>query len=98
MSGQNDPYYRRNPHTAWQIMDDGGLILDLRAHELTATNATGAVIWQALDEPRTPQQLSAALARDFEVTPDAALTTVYAFLDALQAKALIEPVPAEPGA
>src|SRR4051794_16285201 len=93
MSEQDVQYYRRNPHTAWQIMDDGGLILDLRAHELTATNTTGAAIWQALDQPRTPRQLCELLARDFDVAPDEALALVHAFLDALQAKALVEPVP-----
>jgi hypothetical protein len=92
VSTHDELYYRRNPHTAWQIMEDGGVILDLQAHELSATNATGAVLWQALDSPKTARQLSADLAREFAVTPDEALSTVRAFLDQLQAKGLVEPV------
>ena len=91
MSTPDEPYYRRNPHTAWQTLEDGGVILDLQAHELSATNATGAAIWEALATPQTAPQLSARLAREFAVTPEEALATVRAFLAQLQAKGLVEP-------
>ncbi|MGA7731376.1 MAG: PqqD family protein [Chloroflexia bacterium] len=90
MGTESETYYKRNPHTAWQIMPEGGMILDLRAHELTATNLTGAAIWQELEEPRTVLQLSEALAQQFTVTPEEALGTVNAFLDQLQEKNLVE--------
>ena len=98
MSNADEPCYRRNPHTAWQTMDDGGVILDLQAHELSATNATGAAIWEALATPQTARQLSERLAGAFAVEPADALDTVHAFLTQLQAKGLVEPVeaPADP--
>ncbi|HMA33324.1 MAG TPA: PqqD family protein [Chloroflexia bacterium] len=89
----DDQYYLRNPRTAWQLMDEGGMILNLPAQELTATNTTGGLIWEELAAPRTARQLSDALAREFEVTPDAALATVRPFLATLLARGLISPVP-----
>jgi hypothetical protein len=91
----NQPY-QRNPHTAWQVMDEGGMILHLQAQELTAVNSTGAALWQALTAPRTAPELAATLAQDFAVTPEEALPTVRAFLEQLVAKDLIAPAPPQP--
>ena len=90
MDAESETYYRRSPHTAWQIMPDGGIVLHLRSHELTATNVTGAVVWQELEEPHTALQLSEALTRQFTVGPEEALSTVQAFLLQLQEKGLVE--------
>lgn len=85
-----DICYSRSPHTAWQIMPEGGMILHLRAHELTATNTTGAAIWQELEKPQTAQQLSETLSARFEVSPAEALGTVQVFLADLRAKGLVD--------
>jgi hypothetical protein len=93
---RDDQSYQRNPHTAWQVMDEGGMILHLQAQELTAVNSTGAALWQALESPRTAPELATALAQDFAVTPEEALPTVRAFLEQLTAKDLIAPVTTPP--
>src|SRR5438067_4348761 len=58
VSSDDTPAFRRSPHTAWQLTDEGGLLLHLRAHELTATNLTGVLLWEALAAPQTARQLS----------------------------------------
>ena len=90
MTAAGEKYYRRNPHTAWQVLEEGGMILNLQANEISATNPTGAWIWQHLDEPVTVRQLSAALAQDFEVTPEEAQAAIEAYLGELEAKSLVE--------
>ncbi len=82
--------YGRSPHTAWQTMEDGGVILHLREHMLTATNATGAALWGWLEVPRTSRELSLLLAGEFEVSEEVALRTVLDFLRELQEKELVE--------
>lgn len=73
------------------------MILHLRARELSATNVTGAAIWEALEKPCTARQLSEMLAREFEVEPEQAVATVESFLAQLQEKGLVEVVQTEPG-
>ncbi|HYO48992.1 MAG TPA: PqqD family protein [Chloroflexia bacterium] len=90
MTAAGEKYYRRNPHTAWQVLEEGGMILNLKANEMSATNPTGAWIWQQLDEPVTVRQLSAALSQEFEVTPEEAQAAIEAYLAELEAKSLVE--------
>ena len=98
MTAAGEKYYRRNPHTAWQVLEEGGMILNLQANEISATNPTGAWIWQHLDERVTVRQLTAALMREFEVTPEEARQAIEAYLAELEAKSLVEVTQGEAGA
>jgi hypothetical protein len=90
VTAAGEKYYRRNPHTAWQVLEEGGMILNLQANEISATNPTGAWIWQHLNEAITVRQLSAALTQEFEVTPEEAQAAIEAYLAELEAKSLVE--------
>jgi hypothetical protein len=98
VTAAGEKYYRRNPHTAWQVLEEGGMILNLQANEISATNPTGAWIWQHLDKRVTARQLSAALTREFEVTPEEAQQAIEAYLAELEAKSLVEVTQGETGA
>jgi hypothetical protein len=56
-------------------------------------NPTGAVLWEALESPRTPSELAALLVQRFPDLPaDRALTDVSAFLDRLLGESVLQPV------
>ena len=57
-------------------------------------NPTGAVLWDALECPRTPSELAALLVRRFpDLSADRALADVTAFLDRLIGESVLQPVP-----
>jgi hypothetical protein len=85
-----EKYYQRNPRTAWHVLEEGGMILNLPANEISATNPTGAWVWQHLDKPITARQLSLGLTQDFEVTSEEALEAIENYLAELEAKSLVE--------
>lgn len=56
-------------------------------------NPTGAVLWEALESPRTPSELAESLVRRFPGLPaDRALADVSAFLDRLLGEGVLQPV------
>jgi len=61
--------------------------------ELFVLNEVGSWVWQRLDEPRSVQELTADLVREFEVTDDQARNDITAFLHQLREAGLAEEVP-----
>jgi hypothetical protein len=53
-------------------------------------NGTGSLIWKLLDSPRTIGELALAVAKEFEVTPDAANRDVWEFVREMQIVGLVE--------
>lgn len=53
-------------------------------------NGTGSLIWRLLQFPTKVQELAAAVADNFEVTPDAASRDVQAFVREMQSVGLVE--------
>jgi len=57
-------------------------------------NATGAVLWEALESPRTPSELVDLLIRRYpHLSADRARADVVAFLDRLVSENVLHPVP-----
>lgn len=57
-------------------------------------NATGAVLWDALESPRRPSELAELLVQRFPgLAPDRAQADVAAFLDRLVRESVVLPVP-----
>lgn len=54
-------------------------------------NATGAWIWERLQQPATAEELCAGLVERFDTTPEQAEADVRAFLAALLDAGLVEP-------
>lgn len=56
-------------------------------------NPTGAILWDALESPRTPTELAALLVERFpDLTVDRALADVGAFLTRLRGESVLLPV------
>lgn len=64
-----------------QVMDLNGIII---------LNDTGAWVWELLDEERSLDELTAAVAERFDVTPEIACSDVRTFLDEITKLGLIE--------
>lgn len=61
----------------------------LRIQGMIALSESGALLWQALEQERTEEELVALLLEEYEVTPDEARADVTAFLDRLRGLELI---------
>ena len=59
-------------------------------------NGTGSLIWRLLESPRTIGELAAAVAREFEVTPEMASRDVQVFVGEMKSVGLVE-VPTDLG-
>jgi hypothetical protein len=55
-------------------------------------NAVGAVVWEALDQPRSVEELVERVVTEFEVEPTVALGDVHSFLEQLESKQLVRRV------
>ena len=64
-----------------QVVDMNGLVI---------LNATGACLWEALAEERTPEELAAVVADRFDVDLDRARADVQAFLEEIGRLGLLE--------
>ena len=83
---------RPHPKCLLTELDDGtGVILNLETKYYFTLNATGVVLWKALEGgARTPQEIVARLVGEFEVEEAEALADVRAVLDELLSEQLVE--------
>lgn len=83
---------RRRDEIAFQPMPDGTAVLvDPVTGAACALNATGARVWQLCDGSRTLDEIAAALAEEFDVTPAQARHDIAALLHALGELDMLEP-------
>jgi hypothetical protein len=69
---------------------DGALLFNPDTDEVLVVNVTGSLIWQALAEPRTPQQVVAALVEQCDNVPaDQVAQDVNEFIEQLLAKEFV---------
>jgi hypothetical protein len=73
--------YRRHPDLRLTAVEGEGIALQLGTRTYFTVNQTGLAILDALVEPRTTDQLAAALQERYDVTREHALASVQAFLD-----------------
>ncbi len=73
------------------VEDVGGetVILDLDDDTFLRLNTAGAVLWKALDEPRSIESLAAALEEHFDVDAPTALTDASAFVENMCERGLL---------
>ena len=72
--------YQRHPNVRLTALEGEGVVLHLDDRRYFTVNATGLTLLESLVEPRTVDELVAALVREYEVAPAEALTTALAFL------------------
>ena len=72
--------YQRHPNVRLAALEGEGVVLHLDERRYFTVNATGLTLLEALVEPRTMDELVAALLREYEVQPPEARETAEAFL------------------
>lgn len=91
MTAPADPVrYRRNPAIPSGEIHGEVMALDIRQGHCFGMAGVGAAIWRLLDQPRSIDDLVAALVADYEVEPDRCAADVGAFVDELVAAGLAE--------
>jgi hypothetical protein len=79
---------RSEPLTA--TVDGELVMLDPRTSRYFALDAVGLRVWELLEQPRSVAALCDALAREFEVSPEACRRDVLAFLEQLETAELLD--------
>jgi hypothetical protein len=79
----------RSNDLAWRMVDDEIVAVDLRTSTYLNTNGSGAVLWRALADGATDEELVALLVEEFGIDADRARADVDRFLDAVRARALL---------
>ena len=72
--------YQRHPNVRLTALEGEGVVLHLDDRRYFTVNATGLTLLEQLVEPRTMDELVAALLREYEVEPPQAHETAEAFL------------------
>lgn len=73
--------YRRHPNVRVTALDNEGVALHLDSHRYFTINATGLTLLEALAEPRTLEELGAALAAQYDVAAPEAVATARTFIE-----------------
>jgi hypothetical protein len=72
--------YLRHPDLRLTALEDEGVVLHLGTLRYFTVNETGLTILNALETPKSLQQLVKVVTDDFDVTDDVAEETTMAFL------------------
>ena len=79
---------RRSPDTAWQVIGDEAVIMNLAGAKVLGLNPTAALVWSLLEE-RDEEGITAAVAERFDVDPETAGRDVREFLGLLRERGLV---------
>jgi len=74
----------------WTEQDDAVVLLDVRASRYLTLNQTGALLWRQLAQPAAVDDLVGMLVQLYPVGEAEATTALTDFLDALDARDLLE--------
>ncbi len=88
---QDPTLYIANPDVSCREEGaDGALLFNPDTDQVVVVNITGLLIWRAVSEPRTQDQIAAALAEQCNnVPPDQVAQDVNEFLEKLLAKGIV---------
>jgi PqqD family protein of HPr-rel-A system len=87
--GAKTQSWHRDPILPFQRLDEEAIVVDPRTREVHLLNVTATRIWDLLDTPRTEEEISTALAEEFDAPADVLRADVAASLGELSAKGLI---------
>ena len=79
---------RRSPDTAWQVIGDEAVIMNLAGARVLGLNPTGALVWSLLDE-KDESEIAAAVAERFEIDAETAGRDVREFVALLRDRGLV---------
>ena len=81
---------RLRPDTLhWRRIDDEVIAIDIRASTYLSANGSGALLWEALAEGATREELAELLVYAFDIDRARAITDVESFLDDLTGRGLL---------
>lgn len=84
--------YKRCGEVHFTELPDGGLaLLDARRSVFHGCNAVGGRIWDMLAQPRTREEITAALQQEYAVDPACCEREAGDFFEQLLRQALVEP-------
>lgn len=91
MPAQPEPRWVRTP--GWEAVEMGGefVMMSVEAGEYYAVKGVAATLWQALAQPHDLAELTALVAREYDVTAEACRADVAAFVDQLRGKGMVRP-------
>lgn len=76
---------------AWRDVSEGVVILDLRTSMYWSLNGSAALLWMALAEGSTPEELSVRLVQEYGIGLESATRDVGEFLTSCQQQDFLEP-------
>ncbi|HVV17155.1 MAG TPA: HPr-rel-A system PqqD family peptide chaperone [Polyangia bacterium] len=82
--------YARDRGVPHQKMDEETIVVDPRTREVHLFNETAARIWELLASPCSLEQLSAALADEYDAPPEEVRAAVEETLATLRDKGLLD--------
>lgn len=83
-------YRLRDKSLSWRRIEEEVVAVDVSSSTYLSANDSGAVLWQALAEGATRDELSAALVDRFGLEPEAAGADVDHFLAQLREQGLLD--------
>jgi Coenzyme PQQ synthesis protein D (PqqD) len=75
---------------SWREVDGELVAVDVESSTYLGANPSGMILWQALAQGATREELVARLVEEFGIASERAATDVDAFLEALDARGLLE--------
>jgi hypothetical protein len=81
--------YRRHPNVRVTALENEGVALHLDSHKYYTLNVTGLTLLDALAEPRTIDELGAALTAQYDVSSEDAERTARAFVEQCVARGVV---------
>jgi hypothetical protein len=80
---------RSNPHLRSVVDRDGAVILDMERSAISTLNATGAYVWEGLQQGKSADEIVKDLARETGVEVGVVDRDVHDFLEELKQKNLL---------
>ena len=90
-------YVVNSPHVVGEIIDDEAIILNLDSGQYFSTEASGAIIWSAVESGVTVEETANRLVDRFEIAPERAVEEAANFLKLLEEHGLVRAEPAPAG-
>lgn len=76
-------------HLRATMNQDGAVILDIKAGIISTLNATGAIVWQALERGESIEAIAADIARETHEPIEVVKGDIVTFIDALKKQNLL---------
>ena len=83
---------KRSPNHVATDMAGETVVLDMTSGMYYGMGAVAALIWSILDEPRSLEEIQAAVLAEYDIDQESCERDVIAFVDALKSAGLVEVV------